>query len=114
MTAKILQCAFVDNGELEAHGFIFKYAREYYKYLSNKRSIESTYAECLKAGAITSNMQGKLALAGIRYEDMVAIYQKEGEQGVKKLLTGGVENIQCVTKNKKVLEKLVSHLSKLE
>ncbi|XP_057296030.1 uncharacterized protein LOC130624974 [Hydractinia symbiolongicarpus] len=107
---KILLNASVDTTELENHSFTFKYAREYYEFLLDINLIKSTYTNCLRAGAITTYMVEKVALAGIRYGDMVAIYQREGGEGLKKLLTGGVENIPFVTKDKKVIQKLANHL----
>lgn len=110
---EILLNASVNNTDLKIHSFTFKYAREYFEFLLDKKLIKSTYKNCEQTGAIKPYMVGKVASAGIRYGDMVAIYQREGGEGLKKLLTGGVENIPFVTKDKKVIQKLADHLSSL-
>lgn len=110
MLEQVLIKLNISNDKLKEHYFTWSDAENKIIFAQNLPSaLQNLNAlkDCTSAG-----MRKKMVCANITYEMIVDAYNKDNYQGLVNLLGKDENNRVKVTKNKKVLDKLLDYLSK--
>lgn len=111
--AEILRTLDIGHELLSRYSMNSSWADKYFQFLEEKKkNIESLQA-LVQGGILSKNMVDKAAGSGLRYEHMMVVFRRDGDEGIYSLFSEECNGKPRVTKNKKIIASVIQYFNSL-
>ena len=109
--SELLRTTVTDKSIFATFSMTWSWSIAYLTFLQQKRANVETFSPLLSSNSISKGMAEKAASTGLTYQHLQLSFERNGEMGIKSLLSETFEGITRVTKDKKVISSIIGYFN---